>query len=206
MKDTSTEHLDSRKKGCLHLFIAVVVAAIVTHLLLVFTPNRDDSAAAAILAAGGEIQRTDRLLMLSAVIDTPLYPRGDIWDVTIRNAEIDGSLARHLSSLRSLYHLSLNRCQVPPGMKTPLIPASKDLRSVYISDSNFGDAQLTSLASCPNLWFLALEGTEVTDASVPVICKCRKLNVIHFERSKLTDKGIATIRASFPTANFTTEP
>lgn len=41
-----------------------------------------------------------------------------------------------------------------------------------------------------------------TDASIPIITRCRKLNVIYLRQNKFSDTGIAAIRKAFPEANL----
>jgi hypothetical protein len=195
-----------KRKGCAWLAVGVVVTATVAHVLLSYLPNRDDAAVEVLRGAGGgEVRRTCRLLPLSALLDAEIYPRGDVWSVYLRDAEISNEVAERLSGLRSLYALDIYRCRVPAGMTTALIPPSDQMRRVYISDANVGDHQISTLRDCPNLQSLTLKGTDVSDASVPTIVMCRKLGSIVLRGNKFTESGIATLRAAFPSANVVTE-
>jgi hypothetical protein len=197
-----------KRKGRVWLRVGAVVAtAAVAHVLLSSFPNRDDAAAEVIQRSGGEVRRTPRLLWLAVITDASdaFYPRGDVWAVELRDAEIGSEVAERLSALRSLSDLDVYRCRVPAGMATSLIPPSGELLRVYISSTNVGDRHISTLEHCPNLRSLTLKGTDISDASVAAIVQCRKLGSIVLRGNKLTDAGIAAIRAALPGANVVTE-
>lgn len=184
--------------------LGAVIVGFVSHLLLSYCPNRDDRAAEAIEEAGGEVRRTPRLFWLSVFADAPdhFYPRGDVWNVELRNAEIGSRVADSLSTLRSLDALTLTRCRLAPEITTNLVPPSESLRMLYALDTNLGDDHIARLGDCPNLVYLMLDGANVTDASIPTISRCRKLGYILIRRCKITSGGMESIRAAFPRANI----
>lgn len=196
-----------KRKGCAWFGVGTLATAILAHVLLSTLPNRDDAAVEAIHGAGGEARRTPRLLWLATIADASdaFYPRGDVWSVELRDAEVGPGVADGLSTLRSLESLDLYRCQLPPGMTATLIPPSGSLRSVFAYDTNLGDHHIIRLGDCPSLVYLILDGTEVTDASVPTITRCRNLGYIVLRRNKISEDGIGAIRAAFPRANVVTE-
>ena len=194
-----------RRKGCVWLVVAAVAAVLLVHLLLSALPNRDDAVVAAIRGAGGEVRRTPRLLRLSTMADAEVCPRGDVWPVELRDAEVSDELAASLSTLRSLDSLDLYRCPLAMGTTADLIPPTGSLRSVFARETNLGDEQLRRLGDCPNLAYLILDGTDITDASVPAITRRRGLGYIVLRRHKLTTAGVAAIRAAFPRSNVVTE-
>lgn len=204
MKASHDDTAEARQKGCLLLLLVSPLFLVVAHLCLTYLPNRDDAALTVIRNAGGRLdyQRTPRLLGLSTVTDTPLYAHGDVWDINLRDIELNSDVSKSLASLSSLYNLDLYHCRIPTGTSTSLIPTSRELKMVSISGTNVGDAQIKTLDACPNLWLLALEGTVVTDASVPVIVRCRKLNVFYLRKNKFSETGIAAIRKAFPKATI----
>ncbi len=185
----------------------MALAAILAHALLSTLPNRDDEVADGIQAVGGEVRRTPRLFWLAVYTDAidAFYPRGDLWSVELRDAEISPSAADGLSTLRSLEHLDLFRCRLPPELTTKLVPPSKSLQSLFVTDTNLGDHHISRLGECPNLVYLFLDGTELTDASVSTISRCQNLGSIILRRNKMTEAGIAAIRAALPRANVVTE-
>lgn len=195
-----------KRKGCAWFGVGTLTAAILAHVLLSTLPNRDDAAVEAIRGVGGEARRTPRLLWLATIADASdaFYPHGDVWSVELRDAEVGPGVADGLSTLRSLHFLDLYRCRLPPGVTANLVPPSGSLRSVSASDTNLGDHHIIGLGDCPSLVYLTLDGTEVTDASVPTITRCRNLGSIVLRRNKITEAGIAAIRAAFPRANVVT--
>ncbi|MFO0852436.1 MAG: transposase [Gemmataceae bacterium] len=201
------ERRGMKRKGCAWFGVGSLAAAILAHVLLSAFPNRDDTAVEAIRGIGGEARRTPRLLWLAAIADAcdAFYPRGDVWSVELRDAEVSPGVADGLSTLRSLQSLDLYRCRLPPGMTVNLVPPSGSLRSVYAYNTNLGDPHVVRLGDCPSLVYLFLDGTEVTDASIPTIIRCRTLGHIVLRRNKITEAGIAAIRAAFPRANVVTE-
>ncbi len=194
-----------RRKGCAWLVVGAVVAVLLAHLLLSALPNRDDAVVAAVRGAGGEVRRTPRLLGLSTMTDAAIYPRGDVWLVEVRDAEVSDELAEPLSTLRSLDHLDLYRCRLAVRAAADLVPPAGSLRSISVTETNLGDEHLRRLGECPNLVPLILDGTDVTDASVPAITRCRGLGYSALRRHKLTAAGVAAIRAAFPRSNAVTE-
>jgi hypothetical protein len=196
-----------RRKGCAGVGAVVVAMAILAHILLSTLPNRDDAAADALREAGGEVRRTPRFLWLAVMTDVPdaFYPRGDVWSIDLRDAEVGPGVADHLPTLRSLQFLDLDRCRIPAGVSTNLVPPSGELRGVSVRDTNIADCHLSRLGDCPNLIHLILDGTDVTDASVPTITRCRSLGYVVLRRSKVTPGGVAAIRKALPRANVVAE-
>jgi len=182
-----------------------MASPILTHVLLTRFPNRDDAKANAIRGADGEVRRTPRFCLLSLMTDSEIYPHGDVWNVELRNAQVESDLIGRLSTLQSLQSLAISRCRLPSGTTANLIPRSTSLRMVFITDTNFGDDQLSGLVECPNLIYLILDGTDITDASIPIIMRCRNLGYIVLRRNKISEAGIAAIRAAFSRSNVVTE-
>ncbi|PWU09471.1 MAG: ribonuclease inhibitor [Verrucomicrobia bacterium] len=75
---------------------------------------------------------------------------------------------------------------------SPLAPHENWLQcNASVASTNFGDAQLTSLAALgPNLRWLDLGGTAVTDAGLGFLATMPNLTRLHLERTKVTDAGL----------------
>lgn len=78
---------------------------------------------------------------------------------------------------------------------TPLSPKDPWLQcNASIAGTNFGDAQLAKLAQIgPNLRWLDLAGTAVTDAGLSQLAAMPNLTRLHLERTQLTDAGLARV-------------
>jgi uncharacterized membrane protein len=78
---------------------------------------------------------------------------------------------------------------------TPLSPAEPWLQcNASIVGTNFGDAQLSRLATLgPNLRWLDLAGTAVTDAGLGQLSSMPNLTRLHLERTAVTDVGAEAI-------------
>lgn len=186
--------------------IFVPAAFIILGLLsaLYWYPNRDDHAARTLRRAGAKVRRTPRLLWLSAHSDTEILPYGDVWDLELKDIMIDGVLADDMASLHSLEHLAISTCQIQDSAAN-LGPSENKLRIVSIRHSKSGDRNIAFLANSSNLQFLMLEGTEISDASLPTILSCKQLTYLMLKNNKFSRKGIQRIRAGFPRANVQVE-
>lgn len=78
---------------------------------------------------------------------------------------------------------------------TPLSPKDPWLQcNASIAGTNFGDAQLAKLAPIgPNLRWLDLAGTAITDAGLAQLAAMPNLTRLHLERTQLTDAGLAHV-------------
>lgn len=76
---------------------------------------------------------------------------------------------------------------------TPLSPQEPWLQcNASIAGTNFSDADLAKLASLgPNLRWLDLAGTAVTDAGIAKLAAMPNLTRLHLERTAVTDAGLA---------------
>ena len=77
----------------------------------------------------------------------------------------------------------------------PLSPQEPWLQcNASIAGTNFGDAQLARLAPvAPNLRWLDLAGTGLTDAGVAQVGAMHNLARLHLERTAITDAGLAAL-------------
>jgi len=63
----------------------------------------------------------------------------------------------------------------------------------YIRDKRFGDADAAKLAALPNLTFVNLDDTHITDAGLRPLAGSRKLSGMSFANTAITAKGIAAL-------------
>ena len=73
-----------------------------------------------------------------------------------------------------------------------------NLREVDLSWTPLGDEAVAALSSANLLGVLWMTGTSVSDDSIDVIGAMRRLESVDFQRSKVTDAGIARLRAARP--------
>jgi len=75
---------------------------------------------------------------------------------------------------------------------SPLAPNENWLQcNASVAGTNFGDAQLAQLASFgPNLRWLDLAGTRITDAGLASVAAMPNLTRLHLERTSVTDAGL----------------
>lgn len=79
------------------------------------------------------------------------------------------------------------------GLKT-LIPVAPQLAWLDVSKTQITDAGLADIAQLPNLTRLHLEKTGITDAGIPHIAKLGKLEYLNLYGTKVSDAGIAQLK------------
>ena len=79
------------------------------------------------------------------------------------------------------------------GLKT-LIPVAPQLAWLDVSKTQITDAGLADVAQLPNLTRLHLEKTGITDAGIPHIAKLGKLEYLNLYGTKVSDAGIAQLK------------
>jgi hypothetical protein len=79
------------------------------------------------------------------------------------------------------------------GVKT-LIPVAPQLAWLDVSKTQITDASLADIAQLPNLTRLHLEKTAITDAALPQIAKLGKLEYLNLYGTKVSDAGIAQLK------------
>ena len=77
-----------------------------------------------------------------------------------------------------------------------IVPLSADTPFVHVHCTNvratFGDAQLAALeAIAPQILWLDVSGTQITDAGLAVVEKFPNLTRLHLNRTAITDAGLA---------------
>jgi hypothetical protein len=83
-----------------------------------------------------------------------------------------------------------------------IVPLSADTPFVHVHCTNvratFGDAQLAALeAIAPQILWLDVSGTQITDAGLAVVARFPNLTRLHLHRTEITDAGITHLaRAS----------
>ena len=83
------------------------------------------------------------------------------------------------------------------GGRVMKISAADDSREVsfYLSSKPIGDSQLTGLQSIPNIIWLNLAGTEITDAGLKQLAGL-PLKKLHLERTKIGDEGVKHLKGA----------
>lgn len=66
------------------------------------------------------------------------------------------------------------------------------------------DEGLRSLQLLPELTVLKISGTEATDEVVPVLCSLKHLKILDIQETRISESGIATLRAAFPSCEIQT--
>jgi hypothetical protein len=71
----------------------------------------------------------------------------------------------------------------------------KQLEWLSLDGCQVGDETIAALGNCPDLWFLALNNTSITDRGLAALTKLRKLHVLYLSSCKsVTDESIKSLR------------
>jgi hypothetical protein len=71
-------------------------------------------------------------------------------------------------------------------------------RWLSVSDSGLTDDLLRKFTHFDRLEILTLDGTAVSDASIPVIVTMGHLKVLYIRDTRISEDGVRTLRASIP--------
>ncbi len=72
-----------------------------------------------------------------------------------------------------------------------------ELRALFIDNTRITDAGVAKLQALPLRW-LSLNGTAVSDASVPNLARLTKLERLEVKGAKLTEAGLSRLTAALP--------
>ncbi|MEM1221526.1 MAG: c-type cytochrome domain-containing protein [Verrucomicrobiota bacterium] len=78
------------------------------------------------------------------------------------------------------------------------LPRYHKLERLHLDYSSVTDADLQILEQLPNLTYLNLYKTELSDAAIPFIKSCSSLKKVFLGATKVTKKGAAELRAAMP--------
>lgn len=109
-------------------------------------------------------------------------------------------VVRALRSVRSLgspHRLVLDGTDIDAGIADEIAQFNSP-RWLSVSDSGLTDDLLRKFTHFDRLEILALDGTAVSDASIPVIVSMGHLKVLYIRDTRISEDGVRTLRASIP--------
>lgn len=96
----------------------------------------------------------------------------------------------------TMEQLRLERTRIDSGLKGWLAKAT-NLRELDLSSTRIDDESIRAI-NAPNLSVLWLTGTQVSDASIPVIASMRSLQSVDLQQTRVTGAGIGRLRSTRP--------
>jgi hypothetical protein len=69
-----------------------------------------------------------------------------------------------------------------------------NLHELILNDTNISDAAMPHIARCRNLTWLSVDRTNITDAGLAYIAQCRNLTCLNFNYTSVTDQGLKHFR------------
>jgi hypothetical protein len=104
---------------------------------------------------------------------------------------------RHLSALKELRHLRLDRTRITDAGLVHLVRL-EGLESLDLAHTQVTDEGLKTLARMPSLTTLGFDGTRIGDAGLTHLAPLRRLEVIYLAKTSATQQGIATFESASP--------
>jgi len=80
---------------------------------------------------------------------------------------------QHLSRLEKLTTLTLDGAPIDDGIADS-IRKMKQLKWLSVGDCKIGDDTLAAISECPDMWYLFLVNTPVTDKGIEHLAKLKK--------------------------------
>jgi hypothetical protein len=120
--------------------------------------------------------------------------------IYLGGSKVAGPGLKHLQTL-PIEYLSFAYSAVDDSVVEHIV-ALKTLKTLGLDDTKVTDACVPPLAALENLEVLWLDNAAITDAAVPNLARLSKLKKLHVQRTKLTAKGFADLRAALPNAEI----
>jgi hypothetical protein len=102
---------------------------------------------------------------------------------------------RHLSELKELRHLRLDRTRITDAGLVHLVRL-EGLESLDLAHTQVTDEGLKTLARMPSLTTLGFDGTRIGDAGLTHLAPLRRLKVIYLAKTSVTQHGIASFESA----------
>jgi hypothetical protein len=112
----------------------------------------------------------------------------------VSHCEVTDAGAMHLSRLPRLRTLNLTGNRVTSRI-VPALNSCSELQHLYLSETDVDDAGIASL-DLPELEFLSLQGTRVTDACLHPLTRLPCLERLDLSRTLVTDEGLRIVAQS----------
>jgi hypothetical protein len=111
----------------------------------------------------------------------------------LRNTSITNAGVQHLSRLEKLKILTLDDSLVDDGMADS-IRKMKQLTWLSMGDCAVGDDTLAALSECPEMWYVFLDHTRVTDKGLAHLPKLKRPLALYLSECKsVTDAGMKSL-------------
>jgi hypothetical protein len=115
--------------------------------------------------------------------------------LNLQGAKITGADLRTLAPLTQLEELMVaNNFSLGDDAGINIGAQFKQLKKLWIDNSDLGDAGLAAIAALPELQFLQLHGTKLTDSGLAALPKAKKLQELTLGRA-CTDQAAKSIAA-----------
>lgn len=114
-------------------------------------------------------------------------------EVYLRRTSITNTGVQHLSRLETLKILTLDGSLVTDGMADS-IRKMKQLKWLSVGNCAIGDDTLAAVSECPDMWYLFLVSTPVTDKGIAHLVKCKKpLSLYLAHCNSVTDASVESL-------------
>lgn len=114
-------------------------------------------------------------------------------DAYLEDTSITNVGVKHLSRLKSLKTLTLDRSRVDDGVADS-IRNMKQLTWLSVGDCAVGDDTLAAVSECPDMWYVFFVNTKVSDKGLAHLAKLKKpVNLYLAHCKSVTDAGIESL-------------
>lgn len=116
-------------------------------------------------------------------------------DLDLSFSDINDSALEHITKLKNLKHLDLSSTLVR-GMTLSKLKALKNLESLDLANTRIHDFAINTIVECcPDLKWLSVTNTLITDNAILKLAKLKKLRRIKMAKTSISDKNIDKLLA-----------